>query len=209
MIRALLLLVNPIPTWERVVEAKRGMVTILLFSLLPLLVLVLTVEGYGLTRWGKQPGEYGQPVTLPLPFVLRYGAIQLGLSLAVVFVGAFLVKAIGETFHGRHNYRQAFTVVAHGLGPFFLMRVLDALPREPWWLTWVIGILLAASVLYTGLPLVMRPDPAHALGLYFMSILLLAAVTGLASFFGCMFLQQQFSLAANLVPAGVAPGALQ
>lgn len=192
MIRAFLLLFNPVAAWDRVVEAKRDIMTVILVSLLPLLLLTQAGESYGLMHWGKQRGEFGNTVALAASVVLKYGVFQILLNLAVVFVGAFLVRAVGETFHGRHSYLQGFTVVAYGLSPYFLMRLLDALPREPWWLTWAFGIVLAASTLYTGIPHVMRPDPAHALGLYFISVLLLAIITGLAAFFGHVLLEQQF-----------------
>ena len=58
---------------------------------------------------------------------------QVLLSLLVVFAGANLLKAIGETFHGRHTYTQAFTAVAYGLSPLFLLRLLDAFSIiSPW-----------------------------------------------------------------------------
>ena len=60
-------------------------------------------------------------------------AAQILLSLGVVFCGASLLKSIGETFHGRHTYTQAFTAVAYSLGPFFLLRLLDVFPGiSPW-----------------------------------------------------------------------------
>jgi hypothetical protein len=207
MIRALLLIVNPIPSWERVVEARRGIMAILVISLLPLLLLAMAGECYGLVHWGKQRGEFGRPVMLALPLALQYGIVQILVNLVVIFIGAYLVKAVGDTFHGRHTYTQAFTVVAYGLSPYFLMRLLNALSREPWWLTWVIGILLSLSVLYIGLPHVMRPDPAHALGFYFMSALLLVLLTGMASFWGYMMLEHHFSMIANLPPATLTPAA--
>lgn len=200
MIRALLLIFVPVPTWERILEAKRGIVTILLISLLPLLLLSLAGECGGLMHWGKQRGEFGRPVTLALPLLVKYGGLQIVLSLAVVFAGAFIVRAIGETFHGRHNYAQAFTVVAYGLSPFFMIRLLDALPSCPWWLTWAIGIVVSLSVLYTGIPHIMKPDPAHALGLYFMSALVLIFITGFAAFLGHMMLEQTFR--ASALPTG-------
>lgn len=208
MIRALLLLVNPIPSWERVVEAKRGITAIILISLLPLLLLAVAGECYGLVHWGRQRGEFGRMVPLSLALAVQYGAIQIALNLVVVFIGAFLVKAIGDTFHGRHTYTQAFTVVAYGLSPLFLLRLLNAHPGEPWWLTWVVGLLLSLSVLYTGLPHVMRPDPAHALGFYFMSALLLILLTGIAGFWGYMMLEHHFSVTAILPPATLTPAAL-
>ena len=202
MIRALLLLFNPVGTWERVLEARRGIVAILFISLLPLLALTLAGECYGLVEWGKQRGEFGGVVQLAATALVPYVIAQLVLSLTAVFVGAFLVKAIGETFHGRHNYTQAFTVVAYGLGPLFLLRLLDALPRWPWWLSWVIGILLAMSTLYTGIPHIMRPDPAHALGLYFMSAIVLVFITGFAAFLAHTILERQFVVSFN-VPFGL------
>ena len=109
-------------------------------------------------------------------------AAQLVLSLAVVFVGANLVKSIGETFHGRHTYTQAFTAVAYSLSPLFLLRLFDAFTGISPWATWAIGIVLSIAVLYHGVPRMMEPDPSHAFGLYLMSALLLVLVTGLARF---------------------------
>jgi hypothetical protein len=194
MIRALLLLFDPVASWERVLESRRGIIATILVSLLPLLLLAQAGECYGLTHWGKMRGDFGRADLLPAEAALRYGIFQLLLNLVVVFVGAFLIKAIGDTFHGRHSFSQAFTTIAYGLSPYFTVRLLNALSREPWWLTWALGILFALSVLYTGIPHIMKPDPTHALGLYFMSALVLLILTGLASFFGYMILQRQFQL---------------
>ena len=119
-------------------------------------------------------------------------AAQLLLSLAVVFVGANLVKSIGETFHGRHTYTQAFTTVAYSLSPLFLLRLFDAFSGVSPWVTWAIGIILSIAVLYQGVPRMMEPDPAHAFGLYLMSALLLVLVTGLARFVTAAYLQGKF-----------------
>ena len=117
---------------------------------------------------------------------------QLLVSLCVVFAGASLLKALGETFHGRHTYHQAFTAVAYGLSPFFLLRLLDVVPGINPWVSWAIGILLSAAVLYHGVPRMMAPDPAHAFGLFLMSMLLLALVTGLVRFVTAAFMQGKF-----------------
>ena len=58
MIKALLLLIRPAPTWEGIATAGRGILFILCFYLLPLILLTSVVEGYGLHHWGKwQKGE--------------------------------------------------------------------------------------------------------------------------------------------------------
>jgi hypothetical protein len=180
MVKALLLIFNPVNTWEGIVAAQRGIRFILLRFLLPLLLLSSVAELAGLIRWGKPQGEFGRLQTLPWEVVLNYGVVQLALSFAVLLVGAQMVKSLGETFHGRHTYAEAFTVVAYGLSPLFLVRVLNGLPQVPSWLALVVGIILSVFAVYSGLPRVMRPDPAHALGLYFVSALLLVLTSGLA-----------------------------
>ena len=117
---------------------------------------------------------------------------QCLLWLLVVFVGANLLKAIGETFHGRHTYIQAFTAVAYGLSPLFLLRLLDAFSVISPWLSWSIGILLSVAVLYSGVPRMMEPDPAHGFGLFFMSAVLLVLVSGLVRFVTAAYLQGKF-----------------
>jgi len=110
----------------------------------------------------------------------------------VVFIGARLVKAVGETFHGRHTYSQTFTVTAYGLGPLFLFRLFNAFPPVPPWLCWVIGILFCIGVLYSGLPHVLKPDPPHAFGLFIMSSFLLTLTTGLVELVTACYLLGRF-----------------
>jgi len=191
MIKALLLIFDSAAAWDRVVEAKRSILTILLIYSLPLLLLATAGEAYGLIHWGKQRGDYGRPVPVPQQAAIQYGLIKIGLSVAVIFVGALLVRSIGRSFHGRQTYTQSFTVVAYGLGPLFMMYLLNALPHLSGWAVWGIGMVLTASVLYQGLPRVMVPDLPHSLGLYFMSIIMLAIITGLAQFLYGLFLDEQ------------------
>ena len=46
----------------------------------------------------------------------------------MVFLGAQLVKWIAEGFHGQPTYAQCFGAVSYSLGPFLLVRMLDAFP---------------------------------------------------------------------------------
>jgi Yip1 domain len=192
MIKALLLIFFPVPTWERIATAQRRVIPILLTHLLPLLLLGSLAEGYGMVHWGKPRGEIPYIKTIPLPQTVVYQIVQIVVLIGIVFVVAWLVKSLGETFHGRHIFRQAFTVAAYGLSPVFLMRIADMSPGISPWVTWAIGVCLAATILYKGLPRVMQPDPPHAFGLYLMSVLLLTFVTGLARFVTAWYLKGKF-----------------
>jgi hypothetical protein len=193
MIRTLLLIFDPIPTWERIVRAQRSLLFILVVYLLPLLVLTSAWEAYGLVHWGKIQGTVPRLKRFSVGEAAGFEAAQFGLSLAVVFICAKLVKSLGQTFHGRHTYTQAFTAVAYGLGPVFLLRLLDAFSGVSPWVSWSIGIILSIAVLYHGLPQVMQPDPPHAFGLYLMSSLLLVLISGLVRFLTAWYLQGRFA----------------
>ncbi len=193
MIKALLLIFEPIATWEGIFRARRAMVTILALYLLPMLLLTSFAEGYGLVHWGKSRGEVAWTKVFSVKEAVIYETAQLLLYLAIFFIGAKLLKSIGETFHGRHTFNQAFTAIAYGLSPLLLFRLLDALPGMSPWVTWPIGIILSIGVLYQGIPRMMEPDPPHAFGLYLMSAVLLVLITGLARFLTAWYLQGKFA----------------
>jgi hypothetical protein len=195
MIKALLLIFDPMATWDGIVRARRSLAFVLVVYLFPLLLLASAAEGYGLVHWGKWQGEVGRIKVFSIRETVIVEAMQFLLALVVVFLGANMIKSIGETFHGRHTYAQAFTTVAYGLSPLFLLHLLDAFPgRSPWtpWMIWAVGIILCAAVLYHGVPRVMEPDPPHAFGLFFMSSLLLALVSGLVRLVTISYLQGKF-----------------
>jgi len=192
MIKALLLIFDPMATWEGIFRARRSTVFILVIYLLPLLLITSAGEGFGLVQWGKWQGEIGHLKKFPVQETVVVEAVQILALLLVVFAGAYLLKSIGETFHGRHTYGQAFTTVAYSLSPLFLLRLLDAFTGVYPWVGWSIGIILSVAVLYHGVPRMMEPDPSHAFGLYLMSALLLVMVTGLVRFVTAAYLLGKF-----------------
>jgi hypothetical protein len=185
MIKAFLLLFEPVQSWDVVARSQRGVAFIFVTFLLPMVVLSSAAEGFGLVHWGKwrQDAEYQTIRKYPVAEAVVYETAQGALSIVMVFVTAGILKSLGETFHGRHTHTQSFKTMAYGLSPLFVMRLFDAFPSVspwiPWWGTWVIGVVLCAVVLYQGLPRVMMPDPPHAFGLYLMSSLLVVLITGL------------------------------
>jgi hypothetical protein len=182
MIKALLLIFGSEAAWERIVAARRRFLFILLGYLFPLLLLTSAVEGYGLMRWGKPRSETGRIQYLSSSQAVTYETIQFVLTLVVVFVGAIIIKSVGETFRGRHSFTQVFTVAAYGLSPLLMLRMLNAFQGVSPWLCWAVGIILSVAILYRGLPLVMQPDPPHAMGLYFTSAFVLILITGLSCY---------------------------
>src|ERR1051325_5144501 len=149
MIKALLLIFEPRATWERIWRARRGLAFILIVYLLPMIVLASIAEGYGLWYWGKSRVLGPRRSYLPWEVIL-FEAGQVLLYVTAVFIGAKLIKSVGETFHGRHTFTQAFACVAYGLSPLFLLHSLDGLKDVYPWVSWAIGIVLSIAVLYQG-----------------------------------------------------------
>ncbi len=193
MIKVFFLIFEPAVAWEKIARAKRSLGAVLLGQLLPLVILSVAGELLGRIYLGK-PHATAQMATASRSVLIQYGVVQFLFNLLVVFVGAKLVKAMAETFHARHNYTQCFTVVAYGLSPLFLIRLLDAIPGMNPWVSFGVGIVLCVATLYYGLPCVLQPDPPNAFGLFLMSGLLLAMVSGLARLITLLILQGKINL---------------
>jgi len=189
MIRALLLVLEPQRTWDRIATEDRSIARTFWLYVMPLLLLTCVVEGLGMHFWGEWRGDPLRLKQLTGPEVVAHQLVHLVVNLALVFFGAKMFKSLGETFHGQHTYRQAFTVVAYGLGPFWSLRVLDAFPAVSPWVTYVLGMTLTIAVLYHGVPRVMLPDPPQAFGLYLVGCLVLALAAGVGRFL-LVWLQQ-------------------
>ncbi|HEX4646528.1 MAG TPA: YIP1 family protein, partial [Verrucomicrobiae bacterium] len=179
MVKLLLLVVYPRRAWEKIVLAQKSMAYVFFVFLLPVLAVSLAVELAGVVHWGKRLGLMRVLTNFPLQTIWRYGAAQFLASLITVFLGARLIRAVAITFHNRTTYAQCFTVAAYGLGPFFAVRMFDAFSAVNPWLTFAVGAFLFAEAFYHGIPVVMKPDPPQAFGIYFMSSLWLFMIAGL------------------------------
>ena len=189
MIKTFLLIFNPADAWDRIVQARRSLLAVLVLYLLPFLVLTSVGEAYGLVHWGKLQGTAHLPKTFSVNEAVTFEAAYIFLFLLIIFVSSQVVKAMGDTFHSRNTYPQTFTLIAYGLGPVFLLRLLDAFTPVSPWATWGVGILLTCAILYHGVPKVMEPDPPHAFGLYLVTSFVLFMTTGLARLVTALYLQ--------------------
>ena len=182
MIKALFLMFAPEAAWNRVALSQRGPGSIVGLYLLPMMLIVGVVEGFGLVKWGRWQSAMRTTKIFPVREALVYETAELLLIAIIVLVSAYLVKALGDTFRVRNTYAQGLTVVIYGLSPVFLVRLLDVSPTINLWMPWAIGIMFSFKTLYNGVPRIMQPDPPDAFGLYLMSAILLAMGTGLERF---------------------------
>lgn len=189
MIKALFLIFEGGTAWDRIVLARRGFVNVFFVHLLPMLLIVAVVEGYGLSHWGKWRPAFKDYNLFSLKQTVGYEAAQSVLMLLAILAMARLVEIMGKTFHGRNNYTQAFSAVVYGLSPMFLFRLLDVAPTMSPYVSWMLGIGLSIWILYQGLPRVMMPDPTHAFGLYLSTAIVLFLTTGFVRVLTALYLQ--------------------
>jgi uncharacterized membrane protein YidH (DUF202 family) len=184
MIKALLLIFRPSQTWGSIDAARRSIAFILCLHLLPLLLITSIAEGYGLMHWGKaHKGESTQVKVYNFKQTLAIEVVQSVALLGMVFLGAYAAKSFAETFHNRSKFREAFAAVAYGASPLLMLRLGDMFPSLSVWVPWAVGMVLMISVLYLGLPCLLRPDPPHAFGLYVMTSLTLVVVNAIMRLF--------------------------
>jgi hypothetical protein len=192
MVRALLLIFDPTNTWEKIETTKHSIARVFFLYLLPVMLLSFAVEGWLIMQFGVERGRFVERhVRVPQEVIIRYELVQFVLSLAVCFLGAWFFKMIGQSFHRRHSYSECFAALGYSLGPYFLLRMLDGWPALNTWIPFAIGVLLALSVLYRGIPRLMKPDPSSALGIYLLCSMVLVVITALTHFIASLVLAEK------------------
>jgi hypothetical protein len=199
MIKALFLIFEPEAAWNRIAISKRKLPFIIFLYLLPMMLIVALVEGYGLVAWGRARPPFGDIRQYTLQEAFVFEGTQMVLMVIVILLSAYLIKALGETFHSRNNYTQTLTVVAYGLSPIFLLRLLDIVPSLSLWITWALGAILVMKILYMGVPRIMEPDPPHAFGLFLMSSLLLIMITCAERFISIGYLAGKYKPVSDVI----------
>ncbi len=203
MLRALLLIFDPANSWEKIETAKPSMAHVFFAYVLPIMLVSLAVEAWLLMQLGTQRGRIVERIVhVSKDVIIRYEVTQFVLGIAVVFLGAFLMQRLSQGFHRRHPYPECFATLGYSLGPYFLCRMLDGWPVLNTWIVWAIGALLAVSLLYRGLPRLMKPDPSNALGVYLMCSILILVLTGVAHYFGTLVLDEKILRAGFSLPGG-------
>jgi len=193
MITALLLIFDSSATWEKIgTRQNHSIWRVFVSYLLPLMLLSIAGESFGLLKFGMWEGDILPRLVKPSQeLVIRYEAVKTLLDLLTIFGGAWVLKKVGEGFQRKHPYRDCFATLGYSLGPFFLVRLLDGVPAINTWVCYSVGILLVLSALYTGIPRVMKPDPSNALGVYLIASFSLIVITALAQFLSLRVLEQK------------------
>jgi hypothetical protein len=179
MIKALLLIVAPAPTWERITRSRRSIPFIFFLYLLPTIALSIVIEVVGHNYLVPTFGESGAKY-IPRELAIQWGVAELVAGLLVAILFCLVVQLCARTFHNRTTLTPCFAVAAYTLGPFYLVHIFDAIPVLSQWITLAVGIAFSVITLYHAIPLVLKPDPPHAFGLFVTSCFVLIMLIGMA-----------------------------
>jgi hypothetical protein len=198
MVLVLTMLISPARGWQWAARSSHGVLRTLLQHLFPLLLLGCVAEGYSMIQWGKPAYSFGAISALTPAQVITLQFYEFAIGVLVVFACAGLLCALANTFHRRQTCSRALLLSVFGLGPIFLMRLVNAIPAVNPWISWGVGALLAVAVLYEGLPRVFNLDPAHTPGSYFSSSLIIVLVSGLGRLLLALLVKKGFMPAIEL-----------
>jgi hypothetical protein len=181
MIRAFQMIFAPDGAWVKIAEKNRHILFVLFLSTLPLVTATLAIEGFGLERLGESFGEFGK-INVIREAIIRYELTHLALDIAFLLGGAWFLISVARSFNSNVTISQAYSTLAYGASPIFLMHALDGIPHLHTWLCWGIGAGLSVRALYHGVAINIKPEQTKGMGLYIVSVFIILFLSGLAHF---------------------------
>ena len=155
----------------------------------PLLLACLALECWSLVHLGHRQGLLGNLKKVSEDGAILYGCTHLFAILATLFLASAAAIWLGKSFHCEVNYSRCLVAIGYSMGPLCLGRALDAVPALNTWIAWAIGAFLAVSQLYHGIPRLLRPEPTKALGLFFLSGMVLMFLSAVGHFLAILVLR--------------------
>lgn len=174
--------------WEKIAQAQRGILFVLLTYLLPWVLLVSVAEAWSLQHWGKWQPEFAKFRMFTAPMAERFVLLQGIFFIVMVFASAGLLHVVSKNFSARHRFAQTFALAAYGCSPFFLFHLLNLSPKLHPVVGWIVGALVCVFILYQGVPRVLRAEATHAFGIYFSAIFILLFTSALVRIFTGLYL---------------------
>ena len=191
MLRALNLLFTPETTWQKTALHPPHFLTVLLISILPLMALGLGLEAYAMVNFGEAFSEIGRRA-VSQDRAIKYAVFYGAASLVVVLIGAGLLKHVAESFNLRSSFSVCLILIAFAYSPIFYGRLLDAIPAINTWICWAVGVALAMRILYHGVAWWLQPEQTKGFGLFILTSIYVAVLSGLVHFASLQVLHGKF-----------------
>ncbi len=135
---------------------------------LPLALIGPICGALGTLVFGLSFGVVGS-YRVPVPTIATLAVVDYVLSVVGVWVLSMIINALAGTFGGQRNDVQALKVAAYGSTPWFVAGVFQLLPQLA-----LVGILVSlytAYLVFTGVPVLMKPAKDQAMGYAIVAVL--------------------------------------
>ena len=162
------ILLQPGPTWKAIEGEFTKPVALYKGWVLPLALIGPICGAFGTLVFGLSFGVIGA-YRLPIVNIATLAVVDYVLSVAGVFALSMVINALAPTFGGQKNDVQALKVAAYGSTPWFLAGVFQLLPQLA-----LVGILVSLYTIYlvfSGVPVVMKPAKDQAMGYAIVAVL--------------------------------------
>lgn len=183
MIRFFKLLTQPAPNWENLFENPPGAWKVFFSFFLPLLALSLVVESAGwyfLQISASFLTSAPQSISVFEDQIIRWQAIQLGLTFALLLGLPLILKWVSESFGVKLPFSHAFLFTMYSISPMLMVRIPDALPWINTWICWAVGLLVSFRFLYHGAPYLLQRKLAGAFGFFMVTGLVFSVLLAIA-----------------------------
>ena len=186
------LFLNPVGAWHAVKPDRGGWR--LMLHWLVLIVLATIPDAVRLVRTGLWQPRFQTVKIFTYEAAFAFGAVNMLMLLAMVFLSAFLVNRSLETFGSSRPFMPAFKLVAYGYTPLLLLYGVAHNPGINAWIPWSTGMVLMAWILYYGVPILLEPFPPQMSGQYLFTLTVMALTSGALRYLTALYLSGEFDL---------------
>jgi Yip1-like protein len=162
------ILLQPGATWKAIDGEFTKPAALYKGWVLPLALIGPICGALGTLVFGLNFGVVGT-YRVPIQTLATIAVVDYGLSIVGVFVLSMIISILAPTFGGQKNDVQGLKVAAYGSTPWFVAGVFQLLPQLA-----LVGILVSLYTVYlvfSGVPIVMKPAKDQAMGYAIVAVL--------------------------------------
>jgi len=162
------ILLQPGTTWKAIDGEFTKPAALYKGWVLPLALIGPICGALGTLVFGLNFGVVGT-YRVPIQTIATIAVVDYGLSIVGVFVLSMIISILAPTFGGQRNDVQGLKVAAYGSTPWFVAGVFQLLPQLA-----LVGILVSLYTVYlvfSGVPIVMKPAKDQAMGYAIVAVL--------------------------------------
>jgi hypothetical protein len=165
------IIVSPKQEWETIAGEKTSIAELYTSYILILAAIGPVAYFIGMSVVGINLPFFGT-YRMPIVSALVAAVVQYGLTLASVYILAFIIDALAPTFSGEKNLNQAFKVATYTATPSWLVGIFGIIPALG--LLKILG-LYGLYLLFLGLPVLMKSPKEKAVG-YTVTVIIAAII---------------------------------